>query len=61
MKIRIKVHQIEIELHDADSASGYPRIVSTDKFNGITKSERLVEVVKELTREAVKAYKEINN
>ena len=61
MKIRIKVHNVEIELHDADSYVGYPRVVSTDNFKNITKSERLVEVVKELMQEAVKACNETNN
>lgn len=60
MKIIIKVHQIEIELHDADSTVGYPRIVSTDNFKGVTKSERLIEVIKELTQQAVKAHNETN-
>jgi hypothetical protein len=58
MKIRVKIDSIEIELHDADSHTGYPRIVSTDPYKNITKSERLIEVVKELTNEAVKVYNE---
>lgn len=61
MKLRIKVHNIEIEFKDSDSENGYPRIVTTDKYKDITKSERLVEVIKELTQEAVKAYNETNN
>ncbi len=58
MKIRIRIDRVEIELHDADSSIGYPRIVSTDPYKNITKSERLIDVVKELTNEAVKAYNE---
>lgn len=58
MKIQIKIKQVELTYEGADT-EGYPRIVSLDNWkDGKNKSERLVEVVRELTTEAIKAFNE---
>jgi hypothetical protein len=57
MKIRVKIKEVEIEITDSD-VNGYPRVLSADRFKDITKSERLVQVVKELTSEAIRAFNE---
>lgn len=57
MKIRVKIKEVEIEITDSD-VDGYPRVLSVDRFKDITKSERLVQVVKELTSEAIRAFNE---
>lgn len=57
MKIRVKIKEVEIEITDSD-VDGYPRVLSADRFKDITKSERLVQVVKELTSEAIRAFNE---
>ena len=61
MKIQIKIKQVELTFEGAD-AEGYPRIVTNDKWKGDkNKSERLMEVVREMTTEAIRAFNETEN
>lgn len=58
MKIQIKIEQVEINFEESDT-EGYPRIVTTDSWKGDkNKSERLMEVIKEMTTEAIRAFNE---
>ena len=58
MKIQIKIKQVELTFEGNDT-EGYPRIVTSDKWKGDTnKSERLMEVVRELITEAIRAFNE---
>ena len=58
MKIQIKIKQVELTFEGTDT-DGYPRIVTTDKWKGDkNKSERLMEVVREMTTEAIRAFNE---
>jgi len=63
MKIQIKIEQVEINFEESDTDEldiiGYPRIVTTDSWKGNkNKSERLMEVIKEMTTEAIRAFNE---
>ena len=61
MKIQIKIEQVEINFEESDT-EGYPRIVTKDSWKGDkTKSERLLEVIKEMTTEAIRAFNETSN
>ena len=58
MKIQIKIGEIELTYEGGDS-NDYPKIVTTDRYRGdMTKSDRLMEVIKEMTNEAIKIFNE---
>ncbi len=58
MRITIKVKDVELTFEGSDTAD-YPRIVTKDKYKGdMNKSERLVEVVRELSTEAIRVFNE---
>ena len=58
MKIQIRIKQVELTFEGADS-DGYPKIVTSEIWKGDkSKSERLMEVVRELTTEAIRAFNE---
>ena len=58
MKIQIKIKQVELTFEGLDT-EGYPRIVSRYEWKGgINKSERLMNVIRELTTEAIRAFNE---
>lgn len=59
IKIRVKIQDVEIEVIDS-SVSEYPRIVSTDKYKDITKSDRMIEVIKEISSEAIRVFNSKN-
>lgn len=52
MKIKVKIGDVELSYEGSDQ-NDYPRIVTGDKYiTGQTKSERLMEVIKELIDQA---------
>lgn len=55
LQIKIRIGNSELEYSEPFRDNGYPRIVTPDKYSdGKSKSDRLVEVIKEMVEQVIK-------
>jgi len=55
LQIKIRIGNAELEYSEPFGDSGYPRIVTPDRYSdGKSKSERLVDVIKEMVEQVIK-------
>lgn len=56
MKIAIKVGNVEIEYSEPMRETQYPKIISKDSYENITKSERMFQVISDIAHTASEIY-----
>ncbi len=58
MKLYVKVGRVELEYSESTDCGNYPKVTSKDSYENGTKSDRLLEFIKEMADKAAEIEKD---